>query len=99
MSNHQIVIQNAIAAIQNKGLDVTVARVKQHLSQPVPMGVLMPAVHAMRQQAQEIVDLEAIKAPEGPLMTPEQMLEEIAELKDRVAQLEAELNEIKHSKR
>lgn len=98
MSNHHTVIQNAIAAVQKKGLTVTVARVKQYLSQPVPMGVLMPAVHSMRHQTQEPVDLEAIEAPQAPTMTPEMMLEEIRQLKERVTQIEAELTELKPSR-
>lgn len=95
MPDYHAIIQNAIATLQEKGLSITVARVKQHLSQPVPMGVLMPAVHSMRNQTQEPIDLEEVEAPEQTVMSPEAMLEEIAQLKERVTQIEAELAELR----
>ena len=46
--NQQKMIEQAIAAVQNKGLEVTVSRVKSDLMAPVPMPYLIQAVAEMR---------------------------------------------------
>ena len=95
--NQQKMIEQAIAAVQNKGLEVTVSRVKSHLMAPVPMAYLIQAVAEMRHQH---FQLENDAVPVSLAVDPapcEDLHQIVHSLQQRVAWLETELARFKNN--
>lgn len=98
MADYQTIIHAAVRKVAENNQDITVARVKRFLPQPIPLGILMPAVHA----AQLLIKNEGIAAlkVEQPLssseskketrqITHEELVSLVVELQQRVTALEA----------
>ncbi|MBD1389719.1 hypothetical protein IC617_09780 [Neiella sp. HB171785] len=102
MPDYQAIVDQAVAHIRAQHQEPTVARVKRHLSHPVPLAILMPAVKAAQQSgdsaasARKVV-AQASESPELEAMTTEQLSQAVRQLQQQVLSLQQQINELRGS--
>ncbi|GGA79005.1 hypothetical protein GCM10011369_21210 [Neiella marina] len=100
MPDYQAIVDQAVAHIRAQHQQPTVARVKRHLSQPVPLAILMPAVKAAQQSdsgadsARKVVE-QASESPQVEPMTNEQLTQAVRQLQQQVISLQQQISELR----